>query len=141
MQILLHADSHTDGGDLMAEHLTTIVEDAMGRFGERVTRVEAHLSDVNGRSKLGGNDIHCTLEARLVGLDNVVTKEHAGNAHRAIEGALRKLKRAVGAEIAKHDPRSQRVRPAAPSSSEAGDDSAARSAGPAGGATPILSRI
>lgn len=114
MQVLLHADPHTDGSHFMADHLTIAVEDAMGRFGERVTRVEAHLSDVNGRSKPGVNDIHCTLEARLAGLGNVVAKEHAGNAHRAIDGAVRKLKRAVGAEIARHDPRSQRSRPTAP---------------------------
>ncbi len=131
MQILLHADTHTDGSRLMAEHLTTVVGDAMGRFGERVTRVEAHLSDVNGPAKPGGNDIHCTLEARLVGLDNIVAKGHAGNAHQAIEGALRKLKRAVGAEIAKHDPRSQRARATLPPDMERGDDAPERG-GPAG---------
>jgi len=41
----------------------------------------------------------------------VVVKEQAGNAHQAIEGALRKLKRAVGATLAKHDPRQQRAKP------------------------------
>ncbi len=124
MQILLHSDAHTDGSHLMAEHLTTVVGSAMGRFGERVTRVEAHLSDVNGPSKPGGDDIHCTLEARLVGLDNIVAKEHAGNAHQAIEGALRKLKRAVGAEIAKHDPRGHRSRATVPAETEREDDAA-----------------
>jgi ribosome-associated translation inhibitor RaiA len=114
MQILLHADPHIDRGHFMVDHLSIAVEDAMGRFGERVTRVEAQLSDVNGRSKPGVNDIHCTLEARLAGLSTVVAKEHASNAHRAIDGAVRKLKRAVGAEIARHDPRSQRSRPTAP---------------------------
>ena len=93
----------------MAEHLETVVKDAMGRFGERVTRIEAHLSDVNGSVKAGGDDIHCTLEARLVGLEAIVVKGHAGSAHQAIESAVRKLQRAVGAEIAKHDPRGKRM--------------------------------
>jgi hypothetical protein len=110
MQILLHSDPNTDGSHLMANHLASVVKAAMGRFGERVTRVEAHLSDVNGHTKSSGNEIHCTLEATLAGLDAIVVKDHAGNAHQAIEGALRKLKRAVGAEIAKHDPRGQRAR-------------------------------
>ena len=110
MQILLHSDSNTDGGHLMAEHLQKVVQDAMERFAERVTRVEAHLSDVNSQARSSDDDIHCTLEARLVGHDAIVVKDHAGNAHQAIEGAVRKLKRAVETELAKHDPRSHRQR-------------------------------
>ena len=110
MQILLHSDPHTDGGHLMAEHLVTVVTQALAHFADRVTRVEAHLSDANGQARTSNVDIHCTLEARLVGLENIVVKDHAGNAHQAIEGAVRKLKRAVGDEIAKHEPRAQRGR-------------------------------
>ena len=110
MHILLHSDSNTDGGRLMADHLQQVVQNAMSHFAERVTRVEAHLSDVNSQAKSSDGDIHCTLEARLVGLDAVVVKDHASNAHQAIEGAARKLKRAVGTEIAKHEPRGPRSR-------------------------------
>ena len=110
MQTLLHSDPHTDGSQLMSEHFKVVVLDAMARFGERIKRVEAHLSDVNSPSKSSPGDIHCTLEARLVGLDAVVVKHHASNAHQAIEGAVRKLRRAVGSQIAKHDdPRGQRA--------------------------------
>jgi hypothetical protein len=123
MQILLHSDPNTDGSQLMADHFATVVKGAMGRFGERVTRVEAHLSDVNAQAKSSDDDIHCTLQASLVGLDAIVVKDHAGNAHQAIEGALRKLKRAVGAEIAKHDPRGQRTK-AAPADGGSKDDAA-----------------
>ena len=110
MQILLHSDPNTDGGHLMAEHLQKVVQDAMARFAERVTRVEAHLSDINSQAKSSDGDIHCTLEARLVGLDAIAVKDQASNAHQAIEGAVRKLKRAVGTALAKHDPRSHRER-------------------------------
>jgi ribosome-associated translation inhibitor RaiA len=124
MQILLHSDPNTDGSHLMADHLATVVKAAMGRFGERVTRVEAHLSDVHGQTKSSADEIHCTLEATLAGLDAIVVKDHAGNAHQAIEGALRKLKRAVGSEIAKHDPRGQRARQAVPTDGSSEDDAA-----------------
>ena len=110
MQILLHSDSNTDGGHLMADHLQTVVQDAMARFADHVTRVQAYLSDVNGQTKSGANDIHCTLEAKLVGFDAIVVKDHASNAHQAIEGAVRKLKRAVGTALEKHDPSSHRAR-------------------------------
>jgi ribosome-associated translation inhibitor RaiA len=110
MQVLLHSDPNTDGRHKMQEHLESVVNDALGRFAERITRVEAHLSDAHSALKASPDDIHCTLEARVVGMEPVVVKDHAGNAHQAIEGAVRKLKRAVTSEIEKHDPRSHRTR-------------------------------
>ncbi len=110
MQVLLHTDPNTDGSHPMALHLETVAQAAMARFGERVTRIEAHLSDVNSTARAGENDIHCTLDARLVGQGAIVVKDQAGNAHQAIEGALRKLKRAVGVALEKHDPRHQRAK-------------------------------
>ena len=110
MHILLHSDPNTDGSHLMADHLQKVVQHAMARYDERVTRVEAHLSDSLSQAKSGNGDIHCTLEARLVGLHAIVVKDHASNAHQAIEGAVRKLKRAVGTALAKHDLRSHRER-------------------------------
>jgi ribosome-associated translation inhibitor RaiA len=114
MQILLHSDQNTDGSKPMAEHLNVLVKDAMARFGEQITRVEAHLSDVNGQAKSSDGDIHCTLEARLVGQGAVVVKDHAGSAHQAIDGAVRKLRRAVGTALEKQGSRSQRAQLDAP---------------------------
>lgn len=113
MQILLHSDPNTDGSHGMADHLSAVVKDALGRFGERITRVEAHLSDVNGHAKTGADAIHCTLEARLVGLDNIVVKAHADSAHQAIDSAVHKLKRAVDTAITKHADHHPRSRPGA----------------------------
>ena len=125
MQILLNSDPNTDGGHLMADHLKQVVTDALARFGDHITRVEAHLSDVNSTAKSGADDIHCTLEARLVGLDALVVKDHAGNAHQAIDGAVRKLKRAVETALAKHDDPRRRAtseRPGEDAEPDAQDD-------------------
>ena len=105
MQVLLNTDPHVDGRHQMAEHLETVVKDALGRFGEQITRVEAHLADANSHAKANPDEIHCTLEARLVGLDAVIVKNHAGSAHQALHGAIGKLKRAVTTALAKRDPR------------------------------------
>lgn len=106
MQVLLNTDPNVDGGRQMAAHLKQVVLGALGRFGEQVTRVEAHLSDANSQAKAGPSDIHCTLEARLRGRDPVVVKDHAGSAHQAINGALAKLERVIGSTLDKrHDPR------------------------------------
>jgi len=111
MQILLNSDPNIDGGQQMADHLKQVVTDALARFGDHITRVEAHLSDVNSSAKSGADDIHCTLEARLVGLEAMVVKDHAGNAHQAIDGAVRKLKRAVETALAKQEEPRRRAAP------------------------------
>jgi hypothetical protein len=45
MQVLLNTDPHIGGRHRMTGHLETVVKDALGHFGERVTRVQAHLAD------------------------------------------------------------------------------------------------
>lgn len=105
MQVLLQTDTHVDGRKGMAEHLETVVKEALHRFGDHVTRVEAHVTDAAHHSKPNPDDIQCTLEARLTGLEPVVVKEFAPNAHQAIAGAVAKLKRAVASSIEKHDTR------------------------------------
>lgn len=105
MQVLLNTDHHTDGSHEMADHLTVVVKDAVAQFGEHVTRVVAHISDENGHAKTTPEEIQCTLEARLVGLEPVVVKDRAGSVHQAIHGAAGKLKRAVAKVLQKHDPR------------------------------------
>jgi ribosome-associated translation inhibitor RaiA len=105
MQVLLNTDHHTHGSHEMADHLTVVVKDAVAQFGEHVTRVVAHIADENGSAKTTPDEIQCTLEARLVGLEPVVVKDRAGSVHQAIHGAAAKLKRAVGTVLAKHDPR------------------------------------
>jgi len=103
VQVLLNTDPHVDGRHQMAEHLNTVVKDALSRFADHVTRVEAHLADANSHLKNTPDDIHCTLEARLVGLDPVVVKDQANTAHQAINGAVAKLKRAITTVVDKHE--------------------------------------
>lgn len=105
MQVILNTDHHVDGSHGMAEHLEAVVKDALSRFVDQVTRVEAHLADANSHVKATPDEIHCTLEARLIGMEPVVVKDHAGTAHQAINGAAGKLKRAVTTALAKHDSR------------------------------------
>jgi ribosome-associated translation inhibitor RaiA len=105
MQVLLNTDPHIDGRHHMVDHLKTVVDAALGRFGEQITRVEAHLADVSNHVGAKAQEISCTLEARLVGLEPVVVKERAASAHQAMQGAVDKLRRAVDSVLAKHVPR------------------------------------
>ncbi|MES2191795.1 MAG: HPF/RaiA family ribosome-associated protein [Pseudomonadota bacterium] len=105
MQVLLNTDHHVDGRQEMADHLSKVVKEALHRFGDGITRVEAHLSDANSHVKTTPDEIHCTLEARVAGQEPIVVKDHADTAHQAINGAVVKLKRAVATAFEKHDPR------------------------------------
>ena len=112
MQVLLNTDHHIEGGKEMADHLTAVIKDALSRFGEHVTLVEAHLADENGQGKTAPNEVQCTLKASVVGREAVVVKSHADSAHQAIAGAATKLKRAVATVLEKHDPRQAQQRSA-----------------------------
>jgi ribosome-associated translation inhibitor RaiA len=103
MQVLLNTDPQLDGRHKMAEHLDTIVREALGRFGEQITRVEAHVAEAGDHASATPGDITCTLEARLVGLEPVVAKDHAATAHQAMHNAVAKLKRAITTVLDKHD--------------------------------------
>ena len=62
MQIEISTDSNIEGREKLATHVKGVVESALNRFSDRITRVEVHLSDVN--SYKGGEDgIRCVMEA------------------------------------------------------------------------------
>jgi len=105
MQILLNTDSHFDGREPRQEHLESVVREVLGPFGERITKVEAHLTDADSTTLAGPGNIHCTLEARLVEHEPVFARHHAGTAGQAIHGALRKLSCVLASEFEKQDHR------------------------------------
>ena len=105
MQVLLNADAHTDGRQAMSDYLESELKTALGRHGERITRVEAHLSELKDSTKAHSTEAHCSLEAWLVGVQPIIVKAAAATAHQAIHGAIRKLGRSVDTQFDKHDPR------------------------------------
>ena len=65
---------------------TAAVETGLARFRERLTRVEVHLSDVNGPK--GGRDARCALEARAAGRQPVAVTNEAHTPDDAVKGAI-----------------------------------------------------
>lgn len=104
MQILLNTSPQAGGRQSMAEYLESVVTEALGHYGDRITRVEAHLSDTKSPTKDSCDEIHCTLEARLVGLDRVAVRDRADTTHQAIHRAVGKLERALDNILGKRDP-------------------------------------
>jgi ribosome-associated translation inhibitor RaiA len=94
MQILVNSDNHIKGGESANEHVQALVQAALERFANRITRVEVHLSDTNG-PKHGERAKRCVMEARVGGLRPIAVADEAATLLVAIEGATDKLKRAI----------------------------------------------
>ena len=94
MQIEVSTDSNVEGREKLAAHVKGVVESALNRFSDRITRVEVHLSDLNS-DKGGQDDKRCMMEARLQGRQPTVVTHQATNLDQAVDGAAGKLKRSV----------------------------------------------
>src|SRR5689334_10029678 len=69
--------------------VSAAVEAGLSRYKERITRVEVHLSDVNGPK--GGRDCRCALEARPSGRQPVAVTNEANTLDDAVKGAVEKM--------------------------------------------------
>lgn len=94
MQILLTTDNHIDGRERLAQWVESEVDGTLDRFGQRITRVEVHLNDVNG-DKSGSDDKRCVMEARVAGHQPIAVTHHAATLEDAVTGATEKLERAL----------------------------------------------
>lgn len=93
MQIEIESE-HIDITDALEQHVRDKLATIDRRWGERLTRIQMHLQDVNGPDK-GGVDKHCVFEARVAGIDPVVAETTAADAYDAIGRAANKLARAL----------------------------------------------
>ncbi len=80
------------------DYVRTEVENAVGRFGEHIRRVDVHLSNENQQKRADGGN-HCMMEARVTGYESVVVHEHAADLHQAIAKAGGKLERAIDSAL------------------------------------------
>ena len=100
MQIQINTGESVEGREALFKHTEAVVKDALGRFSDHVTRVEVHLSDVNGQ-KAGDKDKRVMMEARIAGRQPLAVPDEAGSLHQAIDGATQKLKRSLDAALGK----------------------------------------
>lgn len=94
MQILINTDHNIEGREALAARVEGVVEQGLGRFGGRITRVEVHLSEQNG-DKGGQDDKRCVMEARVEGRPPTAVSHQAATLDQAVHGAVDKLKRSL----------------------------------------------
>ena len=98
MKIQFNTDASVDGDDDLARRSEAIIDGGHSRFAEQITRVEAHLTDVDG-PKHGTDDKRCLLEARLAGLQPLAVSHQAGSLDEAVTGATKKRARAIESRL------------------------------------------
>jgi len=91
MKIQINTDDNIEGGDDLTQKTQAVVESALERFTQQITRVEVHLSDEN--SQKGGRDKRCVMEARLEGMQPVAVTDQAEHMEQAVNGAAAKLEK------------------------------------------------
>jgi ribosome-associated translation inhibitor RaiA len=87
MQVRVATDNNITGSEALSSHVEGVVEDVLGRFSQRLTRIEVHLADENSRAKSGENDKRCTMEARPRGLKPIAVTEQAATVDQAVDAA------------------------------------------------------
>jgi len=100
MHVQVYSDSNAGAHEEFAQRVTGTIESALSRFGDQITRVEVHLTDVNA-GKGGTDDKRCTMEARLAGMHPIAVSHQAGTVLHAIDGATAKLERALDSAVGK----------------------------------------
>ncbi len=90
MQIQINSDRNVAVDWRAESFITDEVNNALKRFADRLTRVEVHLSDLNG-PKFGINDKRCRIEVRPEGHRPLTTSNGASTIKAAVKGALTKM--------------------------------------------------
>lgn len=111
MQVQINTDHNIGGHEAFTARVRGVVESALSRVREHITRVEVHLSDENG-DKSGKNDMRCVMEARLDGRQPVAVRDQAETLDQAVDGAADKLARLIESTLGRlHDQASRRNDP------------------------------
>jgi len=105
MQVRVTTDNNIAGSEGLTSHVEGVVEDVLGRFSQRLTRVEVHLVDENSRAKSGENDKRCTMEARVSGLKPIAVTEQAATIDQAVDAAAGTLAKTLDRTLGRLDDR------------------------------------
>ena len=100
MKIQFNTDNTISGSAALEQDVNDKIQHGLGRFDEHVTRVEIHLSDQNGH-KSGGDDIQCTLEARIEGAQPIAVTASDNDKGKAVDLAIKKMRAALDTKVGK----------------------------------------
>lgn len=98
MFIQVNTDNQVDGHARLLARLEAMARDRLERFGERITRVEIHVRDLNGPAD-SPELIRAQVELRPAGRRPLSASDTAGDVESAVTGALDKAATAFDRQI------------------------------------------
>lgn len=99
MQIEVNPGEGIQLSDALRAHTEAKLNRVERRFGDRITRLEVYLKDVN--SHKGGMDKVCTMEAHPAGMEPVAVEATAEDTYVSIREGAKKLEKAMEHRIAR----------------------------------------
>ena len=100
MMIKIHTDNSLEGTERMETYFTNVVETALTRFEENITRIDVYLGDENN-GKFGLDDKRCTIEAHMAGRPPLAVVNHSDTIEKAVNGSLDKMKKVLNTTFSK----------------------------------------
>ena len=100
MLIEVRTDGNIKGSEQCSDHVKTLVHTALGRFYDRIRRLDVHLSDAIG-DKVGHGDKCCIIEARRDGREPIVVTHQESTMDQAIQGAVHNMKKSIDSAFGK----------------------------------------
>jgi len=94
MLIEVRTDASIDGDNQLSDQVKSAVSAALHRYGDRIRRIDVHLSDAAG-NKTSHDNKRCSIEMRRDGCEPIVVATQESSMDQAIHGAVHKLKTAV----------------------------------------------
>jgi ribosome-associated translation inhibitor RaiA len=94
MQVQINTDHNIEGHEALAAQVSEVVESALSRVSDHITRVEVHVNDENS-DKHGQSDKRCMMEARLECRQPIAVTHQAATLDQALDGAADKLTRLI----------------------------------------------
>lgn len=91
--------ANIDSSDALEDHVRQQLESTIGRFADKLTRVEVHFADLNSPQKSGAADKRCMMEARPRGRDPIAVDAEASDFYPAASDAAGKLRRALTSRL------------------------------------------
>jgi hypothetical protein len=100
MLIEVRTDGNINGSEQFSDHVKALVLAALHRHGDRIRRIDVHLSDAVG-NKTSHDDKRCVIEARRDGCEPILVTHQESGMDQAIHGAVQKLKKSVDSALGK----------------------------------------
>lgn len=103
MELQINPGKNFSLTDAIDSYIRRKLDGVERRFGDRLTRLEVYLKDVNGPK--GGVDKCCIMEARPAGMEPIAVEGRAADGYDAIRSAAAKLDKALANRIGRLEDR------------------------------------